>query len=155
MTSEISNLTFRPAKNSDDYQEILDYSIDAFSESPDFDWDLDSLKAEVKDGWKIKAVLAGKEIIAAILYKLEKEGKHKSLLTKNTAIKFNHQGSGHSHSIKEHLEEVAKELGANKVKHYCRIDNFRAYSLNESHGYKKTPNTLENGLIVEWEKSLK
>lgn len=155
MSSDSQNLIFRPAKNEKDYKEILDYSIDAFSDSPDFSWNLEALKQEVKDGWKIKAVLAGKEIIATIFYKLEKEGKDQVLLSKNTAIKFNHQGSGHSHSIKEHLEEVARELKATVIRHYCRIDNFRAYSLNESHGYGKTTNTQENGLIVEWEKSLK
>lgn len=153
--TEKLNIEFRPAKGVKAYQEILDYSIDAFSESPDFDWDLESLQAEVKDGWKIEAVLADGEIIAAILFKVEKEGRSKVLLSKNTAIKFNHQGSGHSHSIKEHFETLAKEQGASKLKHFCRIDNFRAYSLNESHGYRKTANTYEDGLIVEWEKSLK
>lgn len=153
--SEIeTNLTYRAATKDADYKEILDYSIDAFSDSPDFQWNLEALKKEVKDGWKIEAVLNSKEIIAAILYKVETEEKEKTLLTKNTAIKFNHQGSGHSHAIKEHFEELAISLGVKSIKHYCRIDNFRAYSLNESHNYKKTKKTLEDGLIVEWEKTL-
>jgi hypothetical protein len=150
-----NTLDFKLAKGEKDYKEILDYSIDAFSDSPDFSWNMDAIKQEVKDGWKVGAVLNKKEIIAAIFYKIDKEGKQKVLSTKNTAIKFNHQGSGHSHSIKEYFEDLAKENKVNVIRHYCRIDNFRAYSLNESHSYKKTANTFDNGLIVEWEKSVK
>ena len=158
MTTEnntFDSLTIKLANKEQDYKEILDYSIDAFSDSPDFSWNMDALKQEVKDGWQVAAVLSQGEIIAAIFYKIDKEGKKKVLSTKNTAIKFNHQGSGHSHSIKEYFEELARENKADIIRHYCRIDNFRAYSLNESHSYKKTPKTFDNGLIVEWEKSVK
>lgn len=149
------SLTIKLAKGKKDFQEILDYSIDAFSDSPDFSWNMEALKKEVKEGWLIAAVLYQGETIAAIFYKFGKEGDKKVLSTKNTAIKFNHQGSGHSHSIKEYFEELARENKIDIIRHYCRIDNFRAYSLNESHSYKKTSNTFDNGLIVEWEKSLK
>ena len=69
-------------------------------------------------------------------------------------LKINHQGAGYNHLIKEFFERKAKELGVGSIKHYCRIDNFRMYSLNESHGYAKTANTIEDGQIVEWEKLL-
>ena len=77
------------------------------------------------------------------------------LHTKNTAVKISHKGSGFSHKIKEFLENKAKELNMKKIVHYCRIDNFRMYSLNESHGYNKTKNTFGEGQIIEWEKKLK
>jgi len=91
------------------------------------------------------------EVLAAVFYKVEED----SLLTKNTAIKITHQGSGFSHAIKEFFEKVAREKGLKKIIHYCRIDNFRMYSLNESHGYKKTPRKLgPEGQVVEWMKTL-
>ena len=92
------------------------------------------------------------EIVAAVFYKIEDD----ALLTKNTAIKITYQGSGFSHTIKEFFEKVAREKGLKRIFHYCRIDNFRMYSLNESHQYKKTPKKLgPEGLVVEWVKSLK
>ena len=90
------------------------------------------------------------EIVAACFYKKEDD----SLLTKNTGLKINHQGSGYSHAIKEFFEREAKKLGCSRLIHYCRIDNFRTYSLNESHGYKKTGNSFQNGQVVEWAKSI-
>jgi len=74
-------------------------------------------------------------------------------LTKNTAVKANYQGSGFSHEIKNFFDKKAKELKAKKILHYCSIDNFRMYSLNESHGYKKTKKS--EGQLVEWVKDIK
>ena len=76
-------------------------------------------------------------------------------MTKNTSLKMNYQGSGYSHKIKEFFEKVARERKLKKIVHYCGIDNFRMYSLNESHGYKKTPHKLgTNGRVVEWIKPI-
>ena len=50
---------------------------------------------------------------------------------------------------------MAREKKLKKIVHYCRIDNFRMYSLNESHGYRKTEKAIdEAGLVVEWTKVL-
>ena len=74
---------------------------------------------------------------------------------KNTAVKINHQGSGYSHQIKDFFELRARELKLRVIFHFCRIDDFRMYSLNESHGYKKTSRRLgKNGEVVEWRKTI-
>ena len=132
-------------------KEVYEYTIDAFSDSPDFNWNLEEIKREVSDGWSLYGVKnEDEEVVAAVFFRLHDA----SLLTKNTGLKINHQGAGYNHEIKEFFEEKAKELKAKSIKHYCRIDNFRMYSLNESHGYVKTPNKIEDGQIVEWEKTL-
>jgi len=146
------SLSFFAADKPKDMKKIYDYTIDAFSDSPDFNWNLEEIKKEVKDGWSLYGVLnEDEEIVAALFFRLQ-DG---SLLTKNTGLKINHQGAGYSHEIKEFFESKGKELGASSVKHYCRIDNFRMYSLNESHGYKKTHNLIEDDQIVEWEKKIR
>lgn len=145
------DLQFFKASKAKEIQEIYDYTIDAFSDSPDFNWTLDEIKNEVSDGWVLVGVRNDEsEIVAALFYRLFK----KELQTKNTGLKINHQGSGYSHAIKEYFEQVAIENKAKQIVHYCRIDNFRMYSLNESHGYKKTQNTHSGGQVVEWVKNL-
>ena len=148
----LMELIFKLASSEKAIQKILDYSIDVFSDSPDFKWTLDEIKHEIRDGWKLYGVHLGEEIIAAVF--LKEEGD--CLYTKNTAIKVGHQGSGYSHQIKDFFALEAKNRKIHKVMHYCRIDNFRMYSLNESHGYKKTSKKLgDDGLIVEWIKDLR
>jgi len=145
------SLNFFHAAKQKEMKKIYDYTIDAFSDSPDFNWNLEEIKREVKDGWSLFGVTNNdEEIVAALFFRLD-DG---SLLTKNTGLKINHQGAGYSHQIKEFFESKAKELKAESIKHYCRIDNFRMYSLNESHGYKKTNNKVDDEQIVEWEKPL-
>lgn len=145
-------LNFKKAKNENDIKAIFDYNIDAFSDSPDFKWTFDEIKKEVGEGWELFSMMIDSEVIAAVFYKVERD----SLLTKNTAIKITHQGSGYSHKIKEFFEKVAREKKLSKIYHYCRIDNFRMYSLNESHSYRKTPNKSgPEGLVVEWVKEIK
>lgn len=144
-------LKFQKAKTEKEIRAIYDYNIDAFSDSPDFKWTFDEIKKEVSEDWELFSMTLDGEIIAAIFYKIEKD----SLLTKNTAIKVTHQGSGYSHKMKEFYEKVARDNKLKKIFHYCRIDNFRAYSLNESHKYKKTPNKYgPDELVVEWVKAL-
>lgn len=145
-------LTFKKAKNEKDIKLIYDHNIDAFSDSPDFKWTFEEIKKEVADGWELYSLIDDAEIVAAVFFKVEDD----SLLTKNTAIKIDHQGAGLSHAIKEFFEKVAREKKLKRIYHYCRIDNFRMYSLNESHQYKKTPKKLgPEGLVVEWVKTLK
>ena len=43
------------------------------------------------------------------------------LLTKNTAIKMNYQGSGYSHEIKDFFEEVADENGLESIEMLSRV----------------------------------
>lgn len=144
-------VSFKKAKTEKDIKSILDYNIDAFSDSPDFKWTFDEIKKEVAEGWELFSLTLDGEVLAAVFYKVEGD----SLQTKNTAIKITHQGSGFSHTIKEFFEKVAREKGLKQIFHYCRIDNFRMYSLNESHGYKKTPRKLgPEGQVVEWVKTL-
>lgn len=145
-------LTFKKAKSEKDIKSIHDYNIDAFSDSPDFKWTFEEIKKEVADGWELHSLMDDGEVVAAVFFKIEID----SLLTKNTAIKIDHQGVGLSHAIKEYFEKVAREKKLKRIYHYCRIDNFRMYSLNESHQYKKTPRKLgPDGLVVEWMKTLK
>lgn len=145
-------LTFKKAKTEKDIKSIHDYNIDAFSDSPDFKWTFEEIKKEVADGWELYSLISDDEVVAAVFYKIETD----SLLTKNTAIKIDHQGAGLSHTIKEFFEKVAREKKLKRIYHYCRIDNFRMYSLNESHQYKKTPRKLgPEGLVVEWMKPIK
>ena len=143
-------ITFRLAKKDDDLKSIFDHNIDVFSDSPDFAWTFDDLKHEMKKGWGIYSVETEGVIIAAAFIKQEKG----ELLTKNTAIKSEFQGSGFSHRIKEFFEAKAQEFNVKKIKHFCRIDNFRQYSLNESHGYEKMGPLKDEDHIVEWVKPL-
>lgn len=146
-------LVFLEAKNKDEIKSIVDYNLGAFSDSPDFDWNYHEILKEVENGWKLFSVNIGEEIIAAIFYKIDK----KELLTKNSGIKINYQGYGHSHVIKEFFEKIARSHKLKVIKHYCRIDNFRTYSLNESHGYVKMTckEDLGRDYTIEWEKKLK
>ena len=151
MNDETLKLIFKEAKSDKDIKDIFDHTIDAFSDSPDFNWKLPEIKKEVKEGWKLFACKLDKEVIAAVFIKVE----GKKLLSKNTAIKMNHHGSGYSHKIKEFLEETATTKKLSEIRHFCRIDNFRMYSLNESHGYEKTPEQdSEDGQVVEWVKKV-
>lgn len=145
------DLIFTKADKKKDIKNIFDYNIDAFSDSPDFKWTYEELQNEVKNGWELYAVNLGDEIIAALFFRIEGKVLH----SKNTAIKMNFQGSGYSHQIKEFFEDKALEHKAKQIYHYCRIDNFRMYSLNESHGYEKTlEKDSEQSLVVEWIKKI-
>jgi predicted GNAT family acetyltransferase len=143
---------FVKAKAEKDLISIVDHNIDAFSDTPDFSWNLEEIKQEIKQGWEVFAVFLNNEIIAAAFLKEEKQ----QLLTKNTSIKMTFQGSGYSHKIKEFFEKEARSREVAELVHFCRIDNFRMYSLNEGHGYLKTPRKLgPNGELVEWVKRLR
>jgi hypothetical protein len=152
MAPKKKELSFRPAVTDKDIQKIYEYSIDAFVDySPDDKWTPNEIKNDIKDGWLLYAACIGEEVVAALFLRSDGE----TLLTKNTAIKMNFQGEGHSHRIKEFFEQKARELKHSRIVHYCAIDDFRMYSLNESHGYKKTPNRLgEHGLLTEWVRNL-
>ena len=143
---------FKVKKRDEKLKEIYDYTIDAFSDSPDFNWTLEDLKAEMEAGWELFGVRNKEgEVVAAAFLKEEKN----NLLTKNTGLRIDHQGSGYNHEIKEFFEKSAQKMHLDKIFHYCRIDNFRMYSLNESHGYYKTGNIYFDGTVVEWVKDIK
>jgi hypothetical protein len=145
------DLKFIKADTKKDIKNIFDYNIDAFSDSPDFKWTYEELQNEVSNGWELFSVNLGEEVIAALFFRVDGN----ILYSKNTAIKMNYQGSGYSHQIKEFFEMKALEHKVKEIFHYCRIDNFRMYSLNESHGYTKTLNKNgEQDLVVEWIKKL-
>lgn len=144
------NFKFEKAEKDEDIKKIFAHTVDAFSDSPDFNWTLAEIKKEIKAGWDLYAVILEEEVIAALFLTVRDD----SLLTKNTAVKMHHQGSGYSHRIKEFFETRARESNLKYIYHYCQIDNFRMYSLNESYNYKKTKNTLNDGYVVEWVKKL-
>ena len=145
------SLEFHHTTKEKDIQAVYDHNIDAFSDSPDFKWNLQEIKNEIKGGWDLYSVTQDKEIVAALFVSVVDGG----LYTKNTGLKMHHQGSGFSHEIKEFYENLAREKKLSKIIHYCRIDNFRMYSLNESHGYRKAEKPVdEEGLVVEWTKVL-
>ena len=143
-------LSFQKASKEKDVKKVCEYTLDAFSESPDFHWSFKEIKKEINAGWELFGVCQEEEIVAAAFLK-EREG---DLLTKNTAVKMTVQGSGYSHEIKKFFEQTARKRGLKRVYHYCGIDNFRAYSLNEKHRYKKTDAVLNEGKLVEWVKKL-
>jgi len=145
------SLSFSKAKTQQQIQAIINYNIDAFVDSPDFSWDVKGIKREIEDGWDLYSVSQNREIIAAVFLRVKEE----SLFTKNTAVKISHQGSGYSHQIKDFFELRARELDLKMIFHFCRIDDFRMYSLNESHGYRKTSRKLgKKGEVVEWKKKI-
>ena len=145
-------IKFVKTQSAKDVKEVFDFNIDAFSDSPDFKWTLEDIKKELKDDWNLFSVNLGNEVIGAAFYKFEK----KILYCKNTSIKMFYHGSGYSHCVMSFFDSVALELKASKIVHYCSIDNFRQYSLNESNGLKKTSNKLGvNGHTTEWVKTFK
>ena len=145
-------LKFQRAQSETDVQNVYEYNIDAFSESPDFNWNLDEIKKEIASGWDLYSANINDEVIAAVFLKKDRA----TLYSKTTSIKINFQGSGYSHKIKEFIEESAVKLKAKEIVNFCGIDNFRMYSLNESHGYTKTGRKLgNNGQVVEWVKEIK
>ena len=150
---EKAHLTFTAPLSEDDLLKIYNYNVQVFTDTPDFNWSLDNIKKELKDGWKLYSVSAeDQQIVAALFVKQTTD----SLLTKATPIKLEYQGNGFSHQIKEFFEQMAKKQKLKKVINYCRIDNFRMISLNETHGYARTGKPVGgDGNLVEWEKNLK
>ncbi len=145
------SLKYQRASSTQEVEKVYNYTIDAFSDTPDFRWTLDEIKSELKDGWELYAVLnESGEIIEALFLK----SKDNCLLSKNTGLKVNHQGSGYSHEIKDYVENIARKRKLKRVIHYCRIDNFRMYSLNESHGYVKKGPINQDPQVVEWVKNI-
>ncbi len=145
------SLTFFRVREEENLEEVYNYTIDAFSDSPDFNWTVEALKTEMAAGWELFGVKNEQEEIVAVAL-MKEDGTE--LLTKNTGLRIDHQGSGYNHEIKEFFESSAKERGLKKVFHYCRIDNFRMYSLNESHNYHRTGNVYSDGTVVEWVKAI-
>lgn len=145
-------ISFKKAFSEKEIKQVYEYNIDVFSDSPDFKWGLEEIKKEIEEGWELFAVTLEKDIIAAIFLRFSKG----TLYSKNTAVKMVFQGSGYSHKMKEFIEKEAISLKAKNIVHYCRIDNFRMYSLNENYGYRKTNNKLgPKGHVVEWLKQIK
>ena len=143
---------FKLAKTKKDLGEIYNYNMSAFLDEDEFPWSLPWIEAQDREGHDIYQVKYRGEVVAALFTRVTKKG----LLTKQTPIKFNVQGLGLSHKIKEYAEVLAKKAKKKDIFNYCAIDNFRMAALNESHGYKKTSGgVLEGGgTIVEWHKSL-
>lgn len=144
-------LKFETNTTQDELKEIYNFNVEAFADSQDFAWTEENLANEVKNGWKIISAKIDEDIVCALFMKKEEA----NLLTKNTPIKINHQGNGHSHTIKEFYEEYAKDNQLKSVYNYCPDDNFRMISLNEGHEYIRTGKTLDgNKKMIEWVKKL-
>ena len=142
-----TKIAFEKADKSKDFRDIYGHNLDAFSETPDFKWTYNDIKKEVDEGWELYSVKVQDEIIAAVFLKIDKD----KLLTKNTALKMSYQGQGLSHKIKEFFENTAKKRKLTSIIHYCRIDDFRAYSLNEGHGYKQRQlGGSRKNQVIEW-----
>jgi hypothetical protein len=153
MNKPVSNLVFSSPVNDEDLMKVYNFNVEVFTDTTDFNWTLDNIKKELKDGWKLYSVKADdNQIIAAVFLKNTTD----ALLTKSTPVKIEYQGNGYSHKIKEFIEDMAKKNKARKIINYCRRDNFRMISLNETHGYAKTGKVIETDQnLIEWEKSLK
>lgn len=143
------SLVFKEAKKEEEVATLAKFDIQAFTDTPDFQWNAENIKRERKSGWKLYSVSTGNEIVAALFLKHDAE----TLYTKNTPIKIAFQGNGFSHQIKDFYEREAGRLQLQRVVNYCPVDNFRMIALNESHGYRKTGNLLgTNKGVAEWEK---
>ena len=143
------SLVFKEVKKEEEILNISNFDIQVFTDSQDLQWNLDNIRREIKNGWKLFSVTFGPDTIAALFMKFDKD----SLYTKNTPIKLAFQGNGFSHRIKDFYEDEAERLQLKRVVNYCPVDNFRMIALNESHGYRKTGNQLgDSRSIVEWEK---
>ncbi len=142
-------LEFRAIKGEQEIEDVYNYNSQAFSGILEKNWSMETLKEEVKSGWQLYAAVEEDQIVAALFIKKE-EG---ALLTKNTSIKMGFQGKGHSHLIKQFYEDYAKENHLASIKSYCRQDDFRAISLNGTHGYVQKGNMMVgNCEILEWGK---
>jgi len=143
------NLVFKEVKKEDEIVGLANFDIQVFTDSQDLQWNLDNIRREMKSGWRLYSVAYGTETVAALFMKSDRE----SLFTKNTPIKLAFQGNGFSHRIKDFYEHEANRLQLKRVINYCPVDNFRMIALNESHGYRRTGNSVGDGrTLVEWEK---
>jgi hypothetical protein len=148
---EDKSLNFKEVRKEDDIENLSKFDVQVFTDSQDFQWTLPNIKKELKSGWKLFSVSFNSEIVAAVFLKPEKD----TLFTKNTPIKISFQGNGFSHRIKDFYEVEASKLHLKRVVNYCPVDNFRMIALNESHGYRRTGQTLGvSHKIIEWEKVL-
>ena len=144
-----NTIRFIKCHTDEELKKLYNYDVDVFAEAGDFDWSLENLKKEKKQGWEIYSVEQHHEIIAAVFLRFDND----KLETKNTSIKMTFQGQGFSHRIKDFYEHLARAHKVSSIIHYCAVDNFRAIALNESHGYKRVQ-TLKNGEVIEWEKKI-
>ncbi|MCY4643139.1 MAG: hypothetical protein OXB88_00825 [Bacteriovoracales bacterium] len=140
-------LRFYLAKSKKDLDDIYGHNTSAFFDDAEFKWTKKWLETQRQSGYDIYQVRYGKEVVAALFVKEEEKG----LLTKQTPLKFNVQGKGIGHKIKEYVEDLAKKSGKKNIFNYCAVDNFRMAALNESHGYEKTG---KGDILQEWHKSL-
>ena len=46
------SLTFNRARTDAEIKAVYDYNIDAFTDTPDFNWTLEGIKEELKSGWE-------------------------------------------------------------------------------------------------------
>lgn len=151
------DLNFKKCESEEDLKIIFAFNVEAFSEILDMKWSLESLQEELEAGWVIYSVIIEEEGIEEIIAVLFVMDTGEALLTKNTPIKLPHQGQGYSHQIKEWFEEMAKSKGIKKLHSYCRTDNFRMISLNETHGYERTGELKQGSdevVMLEWTKVL-
>ena len=146
-------LEFRPVTSKKALGELVSFILEAFSETTAFQWSVESLKDEIKHGWKVFAVWYQDDIVAAVLTRMGTG----EILTKHTGVKLPYQGKGLSHQIKEWFEAEARSNGLGTIFNYCQTDHFRTIALNERHGYVKTGRVekLSDDLeVIEWKKVL-
>ena len=149
--SEEMSLVFQECESDQEIKDIYNFNVHAFADTQDFEWNEENIKNEIGQGWKVLSVSYEKNIVAAVLLKIE----DKTLYTKNTPIKIDYQGNGFSHLIKDFFEQFAEGKNIETIINYCPDDNFRMISLNEGHNYIKTGKVLgEHSNIIEWQKSL-
>jgi hypothetical protein len=149
--SEQMSLVFQECESDQEIKDIYNFNVHAFADTQDFEWSEENIKKEIGHGWKVLSVTYEKDILAAVLLKIES----KTLFTKNTPIKIDYQGNGFSHLIKDFFEQFAEGKNIETIINYCPDDNFRMISLNEGHKYTKTGKVLgEHSNIIEWQKSL-
>ena len=143
------SVEFKLVKTKNDLNQVYNYNMSAFLDSDEFPWSLQWLEAQKREGQDIYQVKYEREVVAILFIQITP----KSLLTRQTPLKFNFQGIGLSHEIKKYIERLARKSRKKDIFNYCAIDNFRMAALNESHNYKKTGKN-RNPTIVEWHKSI-
>jgi predicted GNAT family acetyltransferase len=140
---------FHKVNSSEDVSEVYNHNVEVFLESFDFDWNPSAIMDQLKQGWRFYSVKIGEEIIAALF--VYKTGK--KLMSQHSNIKMEHRGNGHSHRLKEFIEDLAKQEGLEVVENICRQNDFRLISLNETHHYKRVEDS-DQGDFILWRKKL-
>lgn len=153
------SLSFKKTKiTTKNLEKLINFNNTAFTDALDVKWSIANIKKQINAGWEIYTAEVDGEIASVLFIKNDDQ----TLLTKSTPLRIDFRGQGFSHEIMDFYESLAKKNKKHKIYNYCRSDNFRMISLNETHGYRKTGNVFNEDLAgseegspwIEWGKKI-